>query len=182
VSFLGNSFGAGPNNNQQTANNQLNATAQTGLNFGNSFLSGAQGAFQAPTSYYQSILSGNPASVSQAIAPSVNQLNSAYTQASQQNDQFAPMGGGRAAMQAQLPYQKAGAITNLISGAQQGAAQGLTGIGSAEGSIGNTALGIGGNAANAFDVNAGNQHDFQYNANNAIGGAIGKMIAPLIFA
>lgn len=177
MSFLGSIFGGGPNNDQKTANNQLNRVAQGSANTGFDYLNNSSQNFQAPTSYYSSILSGNPASVAGALSPQINQLQGAYQQNKQQVDQFAPMGGGRAALSAQLPYQKAGAITNLISGARQNAAQGLTGIAGTEGALGQGLLGTSTNAAEAFDQNAGGQHEFQYKAGNQIGGAIGQLLA-----
>lgn len=86
--------------------------------------------------YYSKILSGNPAAIAQAMAPTINATNSAYKQQQQQVDQFAPMGGGRASQMAQLPFQKAGAISNIIAGAQPGAASALGTLGTQEQSLG----------------------------------------------
>lgn len=180
MSFLSSIFGGGPNNNQKVANNQLNAAAQNASNTGMGYLTNSATNFQAPTSYYSSILSGNPADVAGALSPQISQLNSAYAGARAQNDQFAPMGGGRAEMAANLPYQKAGAITNLISGARQNAAQGLTNIAGTQGSLGSSLLGTSASAADAFDKNAGNQMQFQYGAGLGAGGGIAQLIAPFL--
>jgi hypothetical protein len=176
MSFLSNLFGGGPNNNQKTANNQLNANAQNASNTGMAYLGNSATNFQAPTSYYASILSGNPSSVAGALSPEINQLGSAYQQQKQQVDQFAPMGGGRAALSAQLPYQQAGAITNMISQARQNAASGLTGIAGTEGALGQGLLGTSTTAASAFDQNAYLQHMLQQQTGLGVGSAIGSLL------
>ena len=177
MSFLGNILGGGPSNNQKQANNLLNSASQTALNTGGSYLTGSQGAFQAPTSYYQSILSGNPASVSGAIAPELNQSNQGYANARAQLNTYAPMGGGRSSQITQLPFQQQGAITNMISQARQGAAQGLTGIGGAEGQIGASLLGTGAQAANAFGTQAYQQNLLATQLGLGVGGALGSIIS-----
>lgn len=177
MSFLGKLFGAGPDNYQKTSYNQLNAASQNASNTGMGFLGDSSKSFQAPTSYYSSILSGNPADVSGALAPQINQLQGAYQQARQQVDQFAPMGGGRAALSAQLPYQKASAVTNMISQARQNAAQGLSNIAGTEGGIGSNLLGVSAGSAGDALKYATDQSQFAYKAGNNIGMAIGAMIA-----
>ena len=176
MSFLSNLFGGGPSNNQKTANNQLNGAANAGINTGLSYLGNSQQAFQAPTSYYSSILSGNPASVAGALSPEISALNSGYANNRVALDQFAPMGGGRAEAMAQLPFQRSGAITNLIAQERANAAQGLTGLGTTQGAIGQSLLGTGVQAANAFDVNAAQQHLLQQQTGMGIGSAIGNLL------
>jgi len=176
MSFLSNLFGGGPSNNQKTANNQLNANAQNASNFGLGYLQDSGTNFQAPTSYYASILSGNPASVAGAVSPEISAINSGFQQGRQQVDQFAPMGGGRAATIGQLPYQKASAITNLISQARQNAASGLTGIAGTEGALGQGLLGTSTTAASAFDQNAYLQHLMQQQTGLGVGSAIGSLL------
>jgi hypothetical protein len=158
MSFLGNLFGGGPSNDQKQSNNLLNSAAQTGLNTGGQYLTSSQQNFAAPSTYYQSILSGNPAAVAGAVAPEVNQLNQGYANARRQVDQYAPLGGGRSSQITQMPFQQQGAITNLIAKARENAAQGLTGIGSAEGGIGSNLIGTGAQAANAFGNQATEQN------------------------
>lgn len=179
MSFLGNLFGAGPNSTQKAANTQLLNTSQNASNTGMGFLSNASTAFQAPTSYYSSILSGNPADVSGALAPQISQLNAGYAQGRNQVDQFAPMGGGRSSVMANLPFQKASAITNLISQARQAAAQGLTGIAGTEGGLGTNLLSVGTGAASNLGDLSTRQQQFSYQAGSNIGSALGALIAGL---
>ncbi len=143
------------------------------------FLGDSQKAFQAPSSYYSSILSGNSADVAGALAPQITQLNSGFDQARRQVDQFAPMGGGRSSTMANAPFQQASAITNLISNARAQAAQGLAGIGSAEGGLGANLFGLSNNAAGDLGTLSTNQQQFSYNAGAKIGQGIGAMIAGL---
>ena len=180
MSFLNNLSGAGPSNYQKTAWNTLNGIGTGAANTGFNFLGSSQQNFQPPTSYYASILSGNPASVAGALSPEISSLQSGYANNRAALDQFAPMGGGRAEAMAQLPFQKAGAITNLISGARQNAAQGLTNIAGQQGGIGTSLLGVGANAAGTFGQQATNQNIFQYGANSALGNAIGQILRNLL--
>jgi hypothetical protein len=177
MSFLGNLFGGGPSNNQKQANNLLNSAAETGLNVGGNFLRSSQNAFQAPTSYYSSILSGNPAAVSGALAPELSQLNAGYRNARTQLDQFAPMGGGRASMISQLPFEQQSAITNLIAQQRALAAQGLTGIGGTMGGIGANLVGIGTNAAGIMGSQAFEQALRNQQVGQSVGQGIGSIIA-----
>jgi len=140
------------------------------------FLGNSDTNFKAPTSYYSSILSGNPASVAGALSPEISQLQSAYQQNRQAVDQFAPMGGGRASFMAQLPFQRASAVTNLISGARQNAAQGLTGIAGTQGALGSSLLGVGTQAAGAFGNQATTQNLADYLHSSATGSAISQLL------
>lgn len=140
------------------------------------FLGNSDTNFKAPTSYYSSILSGNPASVAGALSPEISQLQSAYQQNKQQVDQFAPMGGGRASFMAQLPFQRASAVTNLISGARQDAAKGLTGIAGTQGALGSSLLGVGTQAAGAFGNQATTQNLADYLHSSATGSALSQML------
>lgn len=177
MSFLGSLFGAGPNAQQKASYGQLQTNAANAGTTGMGFLGSSQQAFQAPTSYYSSILSGNPADVAGALSPQISQLNAGFAQGRNQVDQFAPMGGGRSSVMANLPFQKASAITNLISQARQAAAQGLTGIGTAEGGLGGNLLGISSNAASNLGQLGTEQQQFQYQAGAGIGSAIGALLA-----
>ena len=109
-----------------------------------------QGYTAAPASYYSSILSGNPAAVSGALSPEISQLSSGFSQARKQLDQFGPMGGGRSAQMAQLPFQQQGAITNLISGARNNAAGALAGLGVQEQQLGLSGQSMGAQLLNAI--------------------------------
>lgn len=186
IGFLGNKLSggggggtAGPSNYQKTAWNQLNAMGEVGKNYGGLFLGNAADAYKAPTNYYSSLLSGNPSAVGQATLPERQQLASSFGQARQQLDQFAPMGGGRAALYGQLPFQQASAISNLISQARQNAASGLTNIAGQQGSLGTSALNAGASAAGQFGSLAGGQNQFGYNAGANAGGALGNILAGL---
>lgn len=179
MSFLGNLFGAGPNSTQQNANTQLQTNASNAGNTGMGFLGNAGKAFEAPTSYYSSILSGNPADIAGALSPQISQLNTGFNNARRQVDQFAPMGGGRSSTLANAPFQQASAITNLISQARANAAQGLTGIAGTEGGLGANLLGVSNTGAAELGNLSTQQQQFQYQQNQLTGQAIGRMIAGL---
>lgn len=97
----------------------------------NVFNTGGQMAGQSGD-YWSKIVSGNPAAIAQAMAPTINATNASYKQQQDQVNQFAPMGGGRANQMAQLPFQRAGAISNIIAQAQPFAAQQLGALGTTE--------------------------------------------------
>jgi len=148
-SLVGGLFGGGSGSKAQgPAHGQVGGTYNQLINTQGAASQGATGmlanssrAFNPAIDYYTSILSGNPASVGQAIAPELNALRSGYTNAQRQVNTFAPMGGGRASTMANAPFQLSGMTTNLISNARNQAAQALPTIGSMTGNLGNSLLG-----------------------------------------
>jgi hypothetical protein len=104
-------------------------------------------ALQAPMQYYQQLLSGNPAAVTQALAPTAANLSTIETGAMNQASQGMPQGGYRASTMANLPQAQAAQVGNAALGLQSSAAQGEAGLGEQIANIGQgmsqTGLGVG---------------------------------------
>jgi hypothetical protein len=90
---------------------------------------------QPSVDYWTKLLTGDRGTAMNAISPAVHAVNS---QADQQRRTLAegPRGGGTASNLAQLPQQQTAIISNLLSGAQSGAAQPLAHAGTAQSSLG----------------------------------------------
>src|SRR5574341_1981892 len=109
-------------------------------NLGEDFLGQAKGAFTPAMDYWSGILRGGPDAML-ALSPEIKQAQQAFQQAKTQTSQFAPMGGGRANVLAQLPQQQAGAITDIFSRARPAAAAGLSNLGAQAGGLGSALTG-----------------------------------------
>lgn len=192
MAFLGGWFGAGPNNSESQANNLLNYNAQaatpisqdavssgkTALNTGMGFLN--QFSRDAGTSgnYFQSLLSGNPANTTAALAPDINRIRDQNNQILQSTSMLSPRGGGRSSLLFNLPNKSASDVSGLFNSARPAAATNLANLAGEYGSTGLGAAGIGTNlfntgvgALNAGTAAAGkygelatNQQQFKYNA------------------
>lgn len=132
----------GINKNQDSLTQFLrslfNASGTAGTGAVNQGIGGAGTAMD----YWSKILSGNPAAIMQAMSPEVQAAQAQYRGAQQQANMFAPRGGGRSAMMAQLPMQQAGTISNILAQARPGAAANLA----------QTGLGMGGLGANLLSM------------------------------
>lgn len=94
----------------------------------NTFLNMSSNTLNPVSDYYSNILSGNRAAMMDAASPEIQNINANFNQAQRQAGQYAPMGGGRANLLAQLPLQRAGAIGTLFQTIRPQAAQGLQNI------------------------------------------------------
>ncbi len=84
----------------------------------------AEGAVGPSLDYYASVLKGGAATM-EAIAPEVGALQAGAQQTRAAAGQFAPRGGGRAGLLANLPFQVQQGTTNLLSQARREAAAAL---------------------------------------------------------
>jgi hypothetical protein len=126
---------------------------------------GAAGAdFGQVAPYYSGILSGNKADIMSQLSPEISTLQGQDKQAAKNIGEFTPQGGGQTAALSELPFTQSGQITNLMSTTQQQAAQGLTGLGQATGSLG---LGESGQAGSFLGLN-------EQALNEAMAGLLGK--------
>ncbi|HKT90095.1 MAG TPA: hypothetical protein VJQ59_16740 [Candidatus Sulfotelmatobacter sp.] len=98
-----------------------------------------QSLMNQPINFWQNLM-GNRTAAMGALTPAVTALQDQTQNAKRQADQFAPMGGGRANVMAQLPYNTAGQISNMIAGLQQQAAGNLASTGLSEQQVGLNAL------------------------------------------
>ncbi len=163
--LLGRSAGK-PSNDQSQANNLLNAQAQLGnrlsqqsldtsaeaRNTGMGFLNRFTSALAAPQNYFQSLLSGNQAQTTAALAPDIARLRGQAQQGIQAASMLAPRGAGRSGLLFNLPQQAQAETAGLFNQARPAAAAGLTQIAQPLGAVGtnlmNTGVGYANSAAN----------------------------------
>jgi hypothetical protein len=94
------------------------------------------GTLQLPTDFYTKLLSGDPSTVTAALAPTAANIAQITSGAVDQASRGLPAGGYRAATLAGLPFAQASQVGNAALGLQQTAAQGLASIGQEQGQIG----------------------------------------------
>lgn len=93
---------------------------------------GAQGVgaanttLQPSTDYWTKLLSGDPATMTSAVAPTANAINQQYDTATRQAVSQSPRGGYMSGQLAALPWQKAATIGNLYQSLQPTAATNLS--------------------------------------------------------
>ena len=78
--------------------------------------------------YWSRILKGGP-DATLALSPEIRGIHGMFSGIRNQAGNFGPMGGGRANILAQLPYQEAGKLSDLFATARPAAASGLAGLG-----------------------------------------------------
>lgn len=103
--------------------------ANTGLGAGQTAIGMGLPAMRQALGYYSPIVSGNRAAMTSVLSPELAQISNAYGQAQQTSGALSPRGGPSAAFQSNLPWQQAGAVSNLFQGVRPGAAQNLMGAG-----------------------------------------------------
>ncbi len=101
---------------------------------------GAQ-TFQQPLDYWSAILSGDKKAQGNAIGPYASSVGQQFDTANRAASTMLPRGGYRSTIQAELPTQKAGMISQALLGLQPQAAQQIQGI---AGQLGQLGLGLGG--------------------------------------
>lgn len=121
---------------QQQAGNRL-------LQYGGDITQSGLGTMQPSIDYFSALLSGDPTRTFQAIAPTVQNLDRVYEGATRGASQLMPRGGARSATLAELPFQKAGQVSNALFGLQPGAASQLANIGTGVAGIGLGQQGVG---------------------------------------
>lgn len=91
-------------------------------------LTNLQGSLPDALSFFQKLLSGDRTSVMGAIEPAVQSLTSQYEAGRVSENEFAPRGGGRTAADVTAPWAEQAQVSNLVAGAQQAGAAGVTNI------------------------------------------------------
>lgn len=110
--------------------------AQGVMGAGQSVMERGLNTLDQPLNYWSTILSGNRPAMTAALSPEIQRINAGYTQARNQASQFAPSGGGRAALMSSIPFQAARDTSNLFSTLRPQAANAVQGIGMGQASIG----------------------------------------------
>ena len=102
------------------------------VNAGASLVNQGNTDIAAPTAYYQQLLSGNPATVTAALAPTAANISNITSGAINNVSQGMPLGGYRASTLANLPFAQASQVGNAALNLQPTAAQALASIGAGQ--------------------------------------------------
>jgi hypothetical protein len=86
-------------------------------------------ATKGASDYYKTIMGGGEEATQSLLGPNVSTVLNQFDNASKAAAELGPRGGGRAAIQAETPFKKASAYTNLLGQAKSTAAAGMAGIG-----------------------------------------------------
>ena len=165
-----------PTSQEKDLEQQQTKAAKFGLSSAEGTLPAATSAISAPLDFFKALASGDRNTIMGALSPEISTLTSQYDTGRASAEEFAPRGGGRAAALEELPFQKAGAIENLVQGAQMTGVQGEANIGAMLANLGLGELGTGTNtAATAVSEMQGGQ-----NASAAAGASSGQAIGSLI--
>lgn len=116
--------------------NNLADVGQRTQQQGENTLGAGINALSQPFDYWSAILSGDPGALAKAIGPTVGAVDKQYSAAERGASQSMAKGGFRSATMANLPFEKAGKISDSILSQQGQAATQLTGIGSILGQFG----------------------------------------------
>lgn len=127
----------------RSTSNLMGSSGAGALQQGGNVFSNALSSFEAPFNYYSNILAGDPAATSAAIAPDVANIDKVFGGAEKSVGQGAARGGFRSASMAELPFQKAGSISESVLKQRGGAAAALTQISQMIAALGASQEGLG---------------------------------------
>lgn len=155
MSWLSSMFGG----QNKTLNSDINQSGQiggfaTGLGMSNA---------TSGSNWLQSIISGDPSKISQALAPQISSQQGQISQAKKGLGEFSTRSGGTASAASNMDAQGRGNIINLVGGLQSGAANSLLSSGS----------GLLGTGLSAYGQQAEqSQQQMQNWQNSILGGAL----------
>lgn len=109
--------------------NQLGFRRAEGLGgVADDFLSTGRESYQPAIDYWSKLLSGDRQTINEAVGPETTRIAQNYEGAKTAATQFAPMGGGRSQLLAEIPFQRGRDISALISSLRPEAAKQLSAI------------------------------------------------------
>lgn len=133
------------------------ASAGQGQNLfgtGTGMVAEGQQTLAQPTGYFQKLLSGNRATMSQAVSQPRAAISDTYRGAERSLEQGGVRGAARDVAKGELGRNRAGQMSSLITGVQPMAAQALTGIGQTQtgqgAGVAGQGVGATGQAGNIF--------------------------------
>lgn len=144
-------------------------------------------AYGKAISYYSTLLGGNQAAMTQAVAPETAQLRDVYAGANSNLERLGVRGGEAMTAKAELNRQQAGQVGQLVTGARAGAAQQLGQLG--QGGMyaalagGQAAVGAGNSAGSIFsDIlkQSTSQGNTEYNRSSQIGSSFMTTLLPAL--
>lgn len=119
-----------------------NKVQEFGIREAQKSMKGSRSALNPAVGFFKRLLSGDQSSIAQAIGPQAGTVIGQFESARKAASENAPRGGGRNQMLAQAPFQKAGAVSDLVQKTIPTAAEGLLRAGQIEGDIGTRLLDI----------------------------------------
>ncbi len=127
----------------RSANNRQSQLGENAYGMGTGLLQSGGGlvdkgvsTLQQPLDYWSAILSGDKTAMGKAIGPTATAVGQQYDTANRAASTLLPRGGYRSTIQAELPTQKSGVISQALLGLQPQAAQQVSGIAGLLGSLG----------------------------------------------
>ena len=119
-----------------------NKVQEFGIKEAQKSMKGSRAALNPATGFFKRLLSGDQSSIAQAIGPHAGTVIGQFESARRAASENAPRGGGRNQLLAQAPFQKAGAVSDLVQETIPVAAEGLLRAGEIEGGIGTRLMSI----------------------------------------
>lgn len=145
---------SGPSGQQKSAldastalSGQLAANARQGSQMSTIYGSLGLPAVGSALDYWNKILSGDRTAMSTALGPEISQAGRDSANAFDTASEFAPRGGARTSVLANIPYDNAGKVTSMFQTLRPAAADQVKGIGLALSDLSNTSLGGSSSAA-----------------------------------
>ena len=104
---------------------------KTGSPIGQNLIGLGTSQMQQPVNYWSSILNGNRATMTSAMAPEISRIGQGYQTALNTSTALNPRGGTSAEFNAEMPYQQQNQVSTLLQGARPEAAKNLFAAGQA---------------------------------------------------
>ena len=153
--------------------------AGTAANVAGDLIQQSRPMIQQPANYFSTLLSGNRAAMTQAVAPAIAQTTDIYRGAERGLDRAGVRGAARDVEMGELNRQRASQLSGLTTGVQPGAATALAGLGT---NVLSHSAGLYNTAGNVYSrlLREGYENRVygRQEGQNA-GSAIGKLIADL---
>ncbi len=159
------------NSLEQYLRSLTNYSGQQGQNILNNsqgYINTGTGGVNQAMGYWGDILSGNKAAMAGALSPEIQASNAQFQNQRNAVNTFAPMGGGRASLMGQLPFQQAQTNANMIASLRPQAAQQMGMLGMGQQQFGQGQQGMGSNLLNLTlqSLLGGRGQDVQENGQN----------------
>jgi hypothetical protein len=164
---------------EQAALGSLRSTAGTLSGTGGQLLTRGQQTLSPALNYFQTLLQGNRAAMSQAVAGPTAQITDYYRGAQRYLNQAGVRGAARDQAQADLGRERASQLASLVTGVQPGAASALASAGSGLIGQGGTLTANAGNIYGNLLSNATANKQYAEGLGTQAGAAWGKAIGNL---
>jgi len=159
---------------------ELGKIAERGFGAGTRAVGRAEEAWEPALGFLKALLYGDQEAVSQAIGPARSRIISQYDAARKQIAEFAPRGGGRSELLAELPFRQAGEIGRLTQEARTEAAKELTDLGSLYAQLSGQQLGLAESATGRALMAALAKREQERTRKTEMGKSLGTLLAIMV--